>query len=310
MEKLIIDNLWPNNTLRFALQGEAYEEVAISQTFKIKVPPAAHLISKSDVQVKVGPPIDQYGGAGEQFNFSKFSRQPYNKSGYYVLRILLRDPKSPKNLKVGDKARIQTDSALLANLVGDNKFYTILYSAETITNKTWRVDLEVPIQYLPTVSSGNVNVNTSFVREVKPRKTLAQFTVSVEKDRVFDNLINVKKPATGQPVLAVKDIPIYAFVNFNKENSNKLPKLLMFKGANNILEINEKRPPEYDEDMSKAYLAGPSFTQKLYIDEKRNFLFYVAIARYTRRNNKWYGDWLQKNKDGKAIWKKARLIGD
>jgi hypothetical protein len=311
MTKLTINTLWPNNNLRFAIEGEAYEEVAVSQSFQIKVPPACPLMSKEEIELTVGRPFDEYGGVGGEFKFSKFSKQPHNRVGYYKLRILLKDAKDRKDLKKGDKVRIFSSSSLLDNLKGTEigREYTILQSGLSQTGKTWVLDIEVPNFRALGADSGSVDPENSFVREVQPKRILSSFTVKISKDKVFDNLINVKSPVTGTPVKAVRDIPIYAFKNYDKENTAKIPKYLMLNGNKNLTIVDEKTPPAYSTNLLQ-YANGPSFTNNFYIDSKPNFLFYVAIARYYLRDGKWRGEWLQINKSEKVIWGRATLNGD
>lgn len=304
MTNLIIPRLTPNSTTRLQLQGEVFGEYGISPSFEVKSPPAVPLISYQTIGLKVEPGPPQYGANGSaQFKFSKFTKLEATRTGFYRLRLLVRDALGRGDLKKKEIARLVSNSSDLSSLNGRD--FNILDSRVSLTGKTWVVDLEVSNNYQPGVTTGNVDQNNSYVREVTVRRERSNFTVTIPKDNVFNNLINFKKPSTGVADIAVRDIPIYAYKNWYKEDTSKLPKLSMYDDQ----EINEKTPPTYSSGIRDAFLAGNSYTKSAFTDKKPNFVFYVAIARYYLRNGQWTGEWLQINKSNKAIWGKARLDG-
>jgi hypothetical protein len=304
MSKLVIPRLSPKSDIKFCLTGEVFEENPISSTFVIKVPPACPLINKTAIQLKVtsAPPIYTANGSKE-FKFGGYKKFTYTKSGFYKFRIRLTTVKDRGSLKAGDTARIFVDGTTGLSALNANVF-TIISSGPSPTGDAYVVDFEIPNSFVITSTYGFANPN-AYVREVTVKNERKTFQISLQKQEVFDQLIDIKNPATGTPRLVVKDMPIYAFKNYDKENSAKLPKKLLL----NFDEINEETPPAYTIAMRDAYLAGTSYSKMLRSDENPNFIFYVAIARYKFANNKWTGEWLQKNSDNKAIWGKAILSG-
>lgn len=304
MSKLIIPRLQPKDKIKFVLTGELFGESPTSSIFEINVPPACPLISKTQILLTKEPADPTYTtNSSQQFYFAGFKKVTNHRTGFYTLRVRLVTTKNRGSLKKGDTARVITSSGLLTNLNANE--YTILASGLSATQNSYVVDLEIPNAHTLGANSGTVNSSTDYIREVTVKTERKSFQISIPKEEVFDQLVNVKKVFLGITLNGVVDIPIYAYKQFDKENSSSLPKKILY----NNIDIDEKTPPQYTDTLVTEYLSGPSYKKILRSDEKPNFLFYVAIARYTNTKGAWFGEWLQKNKEGRAIWGKAVLGG-
>ena len=283
------------------MTGEFYGENPSSIAFNIDVPKACPLISKTNIELKVKASTDEVERNGATvFPFNYYSKLTLSKKNFYKIRLRLGQKKDRGSLKIGDKVLIDVPGGSpLSNL--DGQVFPIIASGPTSNNEAFIVDLEIPNSTV--VSQVRGSVTNSTLTEDYAIKKFKQFEITITKN-VFDNLINVRSPLKGTLVSQVMDIPIYVYKNFEGQNSAKEPRLLFL----NNTEINEKAPPDWSQNLVDAYLVGNSYKKRLRSDEKRNFLFYVAIARYRYANNKWNGKWLQVNKENKAIWGKAVLI--
>lgn len=300
MSKLVIPGLKPEDSVKFYLTGEFYGENPSSISFNIDVPKACPLISKTNIELKVKASTDEIvRNNATIFPFTSYAKLTLSKKNFYKIRLRLGQRKSRGSLKVGDKVLINVPGGSpLSNL--DGQVFPIIASGPTSNNEAFIVDLEIPNSRV--VSQVRGLVTNSNLTEDYAIKKFKEFEITIAKN-VFDNLINVRNPLKGTLVSQVIDIPIYAYKNFEGQNSAKEPRLLLL----NNTEINEKTPPAHSQNLVNAYLVGNSYKKRLRSDEKRNFLFYVAIARYRYANNKWTGQWLQVNKEDKAIWGKAVL---
>jgi hypothetical protein len=300
MSKLVIPGLKPEDSVRFYLTGEFYGETPSSISFPIDIPKACPLISKTNIGLNVRAASDEVvRNNATIFPFNYYSKLTLSKKNFYKIRLRLGQRKDRGSLKVGDKVLVDVPSGSpLSNL--DGQVFPIIASGPTSNNEAFIVDLEIPNSRAVSQPRGSVT-NSNLTEDYAIRK-FKEFQITITKN-VFDNLINVRNPLKGTLVSQIIDIPIYAYKNFEGENSAKEPRLLFL----NNTEINEKTPPAYSQNLVDAYLVGNSYKKRLRSDEKRNFLFYVAIARYRYANNKWSGQWLQVNKENKAIWGKAVL---
>lgn len=298
MSKLVIPGLKPEDSVKFYLTGEFYGENPSSISFNIDVPKACPLISKTNINLKVedAKPENVAGPNALTFNFNRYSKLNLPKQNRYKLRLTLTTKSERGTLKIGDTVLVNAGGDL-SSLNGN--VFTIIGSGLTSNGQTAIIELDVRNTYNIPNARGSVSGS---ITEKYRKETYKKFTITTPKN-VFDNLINVRNPLKGTLVSQVIDIPIYAYKNFEGNDSVKEPRLLLF---NKNITINEKTPPEYNPNgFVPRYLQGNSYSAILRSDEKRNFLFYVAIARYRYANNKWSGQWLQVNKEDKAIWGKA-----
>ena len=127
-----------------------------------------------------------------------------------------------------------------------------------------------------------------------------KFTVTIPNEEVFQKLINAKQNVSGVSDWIVRDIPIYAYRNYDGKIRAQDKLLLMF----NDEEIKDSAPPTYSLQKEEALLV-PSYSVKWLVKEKPNYNFYVTIARYTKKGNEWKGEWLQVNSAKKPIWSRA-----
>ena len=304
MTKLIVSRLNKNSITKLMLKAEIFEEQGLSPSFEIKTPPAVPLMSYSNINLKVEPGPPQYTTNGSnQYYFSKYTKLEATRKGYYRLRVLILTNISRGELEPEETVRLRSNSTNLSDL--DAEEFTVLKSYKSSTGKRWVLDLEVPEALKPGQDTATVDSDNSYVREVTIKRERSNFIVTIPRDSVYNNLVNARKPATGTLQLGVKDVPIYAYKNWYKENTSKIPKLSMYNNE----EIDETTPPEYSSGMRDAFLSANSYQKMFFTDKKPNFAFYVSIARYYYRNGKWTGEWLQINKSNKAIWGRARLDG-
>lgn len=304
MKKLIINNLYPKNQYKFVLRGTVFEEEGTSSSFDINPPPGIPLLSKRDIKLDVSPRAgESFVGDNKTFNFSGFAKIPLDAT-YDTLRLRLRGGKNRGDLQKNDWVKFVSPESYFDNI--DGRRYLVLKSYQSQTGKTWIVDIRVPkilIENVPSI--GNTNPDNSYVVEVEKILKKSSFTITLPQQNIFDNLLNYSN---------IKDIPIYAFKNYDKTkvNGRQVPRHLLYgdlvNGNNPSVVVNEKVPPDYltNQAMLNAFSAGPAYSKTLYTYREPDFVFYVAIARYTKENNVWSKEWLQVNKDNKAIWGVAK----
>lgn len=296
MSKLVIPGLKSEENVKFYLTGEFYGENPSSVAFNINVPKACPLIYKTNIGLKVRNLTDEYvTNDATVFSFTSYSKLTISKKNAYKIRFRVNKSKERGTLKVGDTVLVNS-SGPLASLNG--KVFKIIASVPSSNNDAFVVDIEVDSSISITQARGSVT--GSFTENYALRK-FKEFEITLSTS-IFNNLINIRNPIKGTLISQVIDVPIYAYKNFEGENSTKEPRLLLF---DNKIVINENTPPIFNNNFVNAYLAGNSYKNRLRSDQKRNFLFYVAIARYRYANNQWRGRWLQVNKEDKAIWGKA-----
>jgi hypothetical protein len=97
----------------------------------------------------------------------------------------------------------------------------------------------------------------------------------------------------------VEDIPVYAFKRFSGSNNASIKRKLMNDGS----EINEKVPPDRSDVLD--FIGKKSYSRLFEINNEKNFIFYVAIARYIYDGNQWTKQWVQTDSSDRVIWGRA-----
>jgi hypothetical protein len=181
-----------------------------------------------------------------------------------------------------------------------------IYASNISNNKTGSyIDLRVSNTYQPTQTSGTANKTNDYLKESTGRKKQRRYTVQIPDAEVFQKLIDAKENTTGEPSWIVRDVPIYAYRNYDGKikSSDKLLSML------NDSEISLKIPPEYSLNLRQNFLQK-SFTRVFDIGDKPSYIFYVAIARYIKKGENWTGEWLQTGSSGNPFWSKAVKSGN
>lgn len=307
MNNLIIPNLKSNSEMKFYLTGEIYGENPASISFSIKVPKACPLINKTKttLEIKNTDPTYEQTPNGKVFNITYYRKFSQTRSGFYRLRLKIPSKIDRGDLKVGDQVLVQVPmgSPLIAL---NNKTFSIIRIGPT----TGGTNIDIEVANSNSISSTTSNLTNSTVTNSFEKIERKNFTISIE-DKIFNNLINERNPVTGSPLISqVIDTPIYAYKNFEGEDSASVQKKLMNVPAGiTVTVIDEKeRPPIYSNAQMDEFFTQhnkPSITKLLRTNRERNFLFYVTVARYYYANNKWYSQWLQINQNKQPIWGKA-----
>jgi hypothetical protein len=304
MSQLNLKKLQPGDTVSFVVEGSIFEHIARSAAISLRVPTAAPLMSK--VTTTYSPPVTVYTNVyngGDQFGFTRFQKAGTLGSSHYRLRLYF-DTKKPKNqLSNGDIVRIRTTTSTVAPL---NGIEATVYSSGIANNKVGSyIDLKVSNSYQPTQNSGSTNQSNDYLKESTGRKKQKKYTIQIPDAPVFQKLINVKEKTTGVSSWAIRDIPIYAYRNYDGQIKSGDKLLSMLDNS----EIDFKKPPEYSLSLEENFLVK-SYTRTFDIGDKPSYMFYVAIARYTKKNGQWDREWLQTNSSNKPFWSKAVKNGN
>lgn len=293
MSSLSIDkNLDPNKNITFRVEMTffGYQE---TMEFNLQTPNAAPLLSKIEnivLKNEQGPEKEKTKG---NYGFSKYAKGSNVGKDFYKLKILLNNTKQANQLEPGETINFISSDPKLSQL--NNRNFQVIQD----TNKdTKYVYLRVNNSYQPTQASGNASGSLQEITgSVKTRK----YTVSLPKE-VMDGLIAEKLPGTVKKGM-IEDIPIFAYKRFKGNNSAGVKRKLMVNDA----DINDKVPPDRDDVIQ--YRGKKSFQINFPINDKENFIFYVAIARYIYNGEVWKKEWVQTNASDEALWGKAKEGG-
>ena len=202
---------------------------------------------------------------------------------------------------MGDQIVITAGDAGISTL--NNKTVQVIANG-ILTDGGSFIKLRVPTSFgVPSPTKKSVSPSTNSVTEFDGMVSNNKFTVTIPNEEVFQKLINAKQNVSGVSDWIVRDIPIYAYRNYDGKIRAQDKLLLMF----NDEEINDSAPPTHSLQKEEALLV-PSYSVKWLVKEKPNYNFYVTIARYTKKNGEWKGEWLQVNSAKKPIWSKAVKI--
>lgn len=293
MSSLSIDkNLDPNKLIRFRVDMSffGYEK---TMEFDFETPNAAPLLSRIEnitLKNEKGPEKEKTKG---NYGFSKYAKGANIGGSFYKLKILLNSAKQANQLEPGETINFVSSDPKLAQL--NNKNFKVIKD----TNKDARyVFLRVSNSFQPTQASGNASGSLQEITgSVKTRK----YTVSIPKE-VLDGLVTEVLPGPKRGGM-MEDIPIFAYKRFKGNNSAAVKRKLMV----NDNEVNDKNPPDRN-DVIK-YRGQKSYSSNFTINDKENFIFYVAIARYVYDGETWKKEWVQTNSSDEAIWGKAKEGG-
>jgi hypothetical protein len=304
MSQLNLKKLQPGDTVNFVVEGKIFENIARSAAIEVKIPTAAPLMSK--VTTTYSPPVTIYTNTyngGDEFGFIRFQKAGTLGASHYRLRLYF-DTKKPKNqLSNGDIVRMIVNHSALTALNGQQ---ATVYSSGISNDKSGSyIDLKVSNSYQTTQNSGNASKANNYLKESTGKKKQKKYTIQIPDAPVFQKLINVKEKVSGASSWAIRDIPIYAYRNYDGQikSGDKLLSML------NDSEINFKEPPTYSLNLEENFLVK-SYTRIFDLGDKPNYMFYVAIARYTKKDGNWKGEWLQTSSSNKPVWSKAVKNGN
>lgn len=304
MSKLNLKKLQPGDNVSFIVEGKIFDEVTRSARIDIKVPLAAPLMNK--VPVTYTPPLVFYKivyNGGDEYGFSRYMKAGRLGTGYFKLRLYFDTKKVKNQLSNGDFVKIKTSTSSVSTL---NNVTATVYASGTPNGGAGSfIDLKVSEFYEPALKSGTTNKNVDYIKESTGRRKQKSYTIQIPDAEVFQQLINVKENPTGTSSWAVRDIPIYAYRNYDGKITSDDKLLSMLDDS----QISFKKPPDYSTSLESNFLQK-SYTKIFDIGDKPNYIFYVAIARYTKNNGVWAGEWLQTNSSNKPIWGKAIKSGN
>ena len=299
MTDLIVKNLQPSEKTKILLEGTLFGFSARTAAVEITAPPACPRMNVVKTEYTAVPGKEKKT-TGNTFGFNRYIKGVTEGSSYSL--ILYFSTKTAKsNLKVGDKIVITAGDAGISTL--NNKTVQVIANG-ILTDGGSFIKLRVPTSFgVPSPTKKSVSPSTNSVTEFDGMVSNNKFTVTIPNEEVFQKLINAKQNVSGVSDWIVRDIPIYAYRNYDGKIRAQDKLLLMF----NDEEINDSAPPTHSLQKEEALLV-PSYSVKWLVKEKPNYNFYVTIARYTKKNGEWKGEWLQVNSAKKPIWSKAVKI--
>jgi len=301
MTDLVIKNLEPSEKTKILLEGNMFGFSARSPAIEITAPPACPRMNIVKTSYKVDPgKIRKL--TGNEFGFYRYAKGA-TIGNSYKLRFFFLSKTPKRNLNVGDRIRILAADSGISFLNG--QVLKIIANGILTTGNSF-IEIQVPSSLgNPSPSQKSVSSSTNSVKEFDGMVSVNKFTVSIPNQEVFQKLINAKEKSSGVSDWVVRDIPIYAYRNYDGKIKAQDKLLLMF----NDEEIKDSQPPTYTLQKEEALLV-PSHSITWEVKEKPNYNFYVAIARYTKKNNEWKGEWLQVNSAKKPIWSRAVKSGN
>lgn len=284
-ELSIPEKLNPNSKLDLELEVIMFGE-SVSYSFpSITVPKAAPLMSKvKGLNLKMENRERLLTGNNKSFSFNKYKIMEDISQNRYKLLLVLTAEKIPGDLAVNDDVAINGSG--LNNVVG------IVLSIK---------DAKRNYVYLSVNKSSKPNVqNGGTITEINKRVSVKDVRV-VLPDTVIEGLVS-EKPRTSAEKGNIRDIPIFAYKQFNGKNTAAIKYKLM----NNDKEINLKSPPVIADVVD--YIGRKTYDKSFKINDEagQNILCFVAIARYIYDGTKWNGEWLQINSSKDVIWGRAR----
>lgn len=290
MSTINIDkNITPNDEIIFQVSMDFYG-YGETREFSFIAPAACPQVNKLNNIYLNTKQLNDVKVPSKPYSFSKYIKSTKVDKNNYRLKIYMDNLKNANELQPGEKVRLVSSSAKLAQLT--NKDYIVI-KPDNNSNPRY-VHLKVSNSDQPTDVSGNAN------------GTLTEGAVTVKQKRIrvtppesiFKGL--VKKVLPGSPKKGdVDDIIIYAYKQFEGKNSAAIKKKLMVSDQ----EINEKVPPA--KNVVSDYRKNPSYSKDFKLEQNNTILCYISIARYTYNGSSWEGEWLQTNQLGQAIWGRA-----
>lgn len=297
MNNINIDkNISPGDSITFRVTMEFYG-FAETAEFDFIAPKACPQLNKlNNVFFEKGKPRDTKINNGT-FNFTKYKKLE-DIGGIlgdsYRIKVYMENQKSANELNPGEIVILRSTNAKLTNL--KNRECQVIKS-NTNNDNPKIVHLKVKKIYQPNPASGVQEVTNSQLEE--KNKTVKEQRIKITPpDVVFNGLV---KKTSAQEVKKgdVEDIIIYAYKQFEGKNSANAKRKLMINDA----DVNENRPPERETVL--IHRKGKSYARDFKLEDKKNILCYISIARYVYNGEKWVGDWVQQNKLGQAIWARA-----
>jgi hypothetical protein len=302
MSQLNLKKLQPGDTVSFVVEGKIFEHIARSAVIEVKIPTAAPLMSKVTTTYSsnvLSVPVTD----GNQFGFIRYNKGPSIGESHYRLRLYFDTTKPRNQFSNGDTIKIFANHATLTNL--NDRQAQVIESGISNDKTGCYIVLKVQNDYQPTQNSSSTSKISNYIIEVTGRKKQKKYTIQIPDAPVFQKLINVKEKPTGISSWAVRDIPIYAYRNYDGKIKSGDKLLSMLDSS----EIDFKKPPTYSLSLEENFLVK-SYTKIFDIGDKPSYMFYVAIARYTKKNGEWSGEWLQTNSSNKPFWSKAVKNGN
>lgn len=293
MTDLIVKGINPQEKIDVIFQGVLFGEPVKTAGITIVAPPAIPRINTIDTTFEFKE-VNAKESVGQSFGFYEY-RQPNAMRDQKLVKLYF-NTKTPKNrLKVGDRVQFIVSSGNASPL--NNQYAKVESSGALNDGKIWiKFKLNNTVDLDPNASS--VSSSVSKVREIElARKN--QFTISIPS-AVYDGLVRKQeKTSIQESTWAVRDIPIYAYRNYDGKLKST-DKLLYMHNSANV----GPDPVGWSSDINDYYVK--SYTKLFDITEKDKYLFYVTVARYIKSGNEWTGSWLQTNSAGKPIWSKAK----
>lgn len=296
MTDLVVKNLQPSEKTRILLEGTLFGFSARSVAVDITAPtacPRMNIVKTTYTAV----PGKEKKTTGNTFGFYRYIKGATEGTNYN-LTLYFSTKTAKRNLKVGDRVVITAGDSGISTL--NNKIVQVVANG-ILTDGGSFIKVRVPTSFgVPSPTKKSVSSSTNSVKEFDGMVSNNKFTVTIPNEEVFQKLVNAKQNVSGVSDWIVRDIPIYAYRNYDGKIKAQDKLLSMF----NDEEIKDDAPPEWSQAKQDAFLV-PSYSVKWVVKENPNYNFYVTIARYTKKNGQWKGEWLQVSAAKKPIWSRA-----
>lgn len=301
MTDLVIKNLQPSEKTKISLEGTLFGISTRSAAIEITAPPACPRMNIVKTTYKIDPGKIRKTSANS-YGFQRYLKGA-TEGNFYTLVLYFSSTLPKRNLKAGDKIVMTAADSSISFL--NNRILEVTANG-ILTNGGSFIKVRVLSSLgSPSPTKKSVSSTTNLVREFEGMVSVNKFTISIPNEEVFQKLINAKQNSSGVSDWIVRDIPIYAYRNYDGKIKASDKLLLMF----NDEEIKDSKPPTYTLQKEEALLV-PSYSVTWEVKEKPNYNFYVAIARYIKKNGEWTGEWLQVNNAKKPIWSRAVKSGN
>jgi len=330
MAEITINNLEAGSKVDFQFSGKFIKDFQ-SPIFSFYVPNYPQLITKAaNITVKLDNTKITTTTATETVYFDyaevkEITRNSKTKKQYAKITISICNSNGTPiatDINVGDEITITTDKSLLIPKGQTSPYKTKVIGTGTGVYNLKGHTINIEIERTSQNKGNNVGIvvsnNNKIVIEKKKNYSMKKATIDVGNDKDFiETLYNV----TGST--RVIDVVIYAFSQYKTGERNSI-KYLMSDSKKDIINrtvLSDMSPPSFStisgsraQNSAYSYYTDGDPTQNFkciasHIDAVKfgeNLEFYVAVARYYKNGlDEWYGEWIQKDKDENAIWRKV-----
>lgn len=306
--------------VRFRIKTDMNGDIKSGGFLKFNVPAFPDLITSMNAIYSQGPTsyVTYYDANNEYRINGKYKTYPVGIGGNTTasVRLSLLSTSKPLTLSAGDTIKFTASAASTLNPLNNKEYKVLAQTTSTKVINSTSVPatsttngLDLLIQAGLVSSSGTVSSTINSVKEIKSRK--AYYDVTARISSLNSPILNFANNDY------VKDILVFGYIVSSGPPGTNARKIL-FKNptvsVSSYIYITNTDGvdvvPNYSDVSDMLGKVGRTVT----FEEndgiiKYDLYIYVAIARYkyiynpTNGQQEWIGDWLQKNSDGKPIWK-------